>query len=544
MKFLQMKAIKQRKGEKMMKKFLVLILAVAMLVSFSAVSVAEGEYDGGITNATGYPITVEPITLTAWVGTNSYRVDMDKTNVWDYVFEKTNIRLEVIEVTDSEQIGLAFASREYPDIMFAGPSTAQLNDAAKAGDLVCFDDYADLLPTWNAFFEKYPLVKATEALDDGKIYSVPFCNFLESDRLLRDMWLVNKTWLDTAGVDVPTTTQEFYDAMVAIQEHAGEDTIPENVQPVYFFFDNYIGGQFDFYGSFGVYVSTDDYLAVIDDEVVFQALNPDIKEPLKYLQSLYQAGLVMPESFTDDYNTYLTRVASNPLQVATFGSFNNTNLTEAVAIAPLDAENGSKPVMRKQTYVGAPSHAFQIFSKCEYPAAAIRLAEFLVDEAEHNATILRGRQGIFWEYTEDGKIEDILWTNDVETMLENSLSCGLWNSIAGFRDTEWYANYYDANEYVENHRSWAWTNIYKNYICDWAESYVSTTLDANSEAMMKQYGTDIANYRKTTFARWITTDADIDAEWDEYVEKINELNVDEWLSYKQEAYDLLVNKVK
>jgi putative aldouronate transport system substrate-binding protein len=57
--------------------------------------------------------------------------------------------------------------------------------------------------------------------------------------------------------------------------------------------------------------------------------------------------------------------------------------------------------------------------------------------------------------------------------------------------------------------------------------------------MMDQYGTDINTYRKQTFANWITGSGDIDAEWEEYVETMNGLGLEEWLTYKQEAYDVL-----
>ena len=56
---------------------------------------------------------------------------------------------------------------------------------------------------------------------------------------------------------------------------------------------------------------------------------------------------------------------------------------------------------------------------------------------------------------------------------------------------------------------------------------------------MNQYYTDIENCQKSTFARWITTDADIDAEWDGFVEEINGYNLADWLELKQQAYDLI-----
>jgi hypothetical protein len=40
--------------------------------------------------------------------------------------------------------------------------------------------------------------------------------------------------------------------------------------------------------------------------------------------------------------------------------------------------------------------------------------------------------------------------------------------------------------------------------------------------------------------RWVTTNANIDAEWDAYVSKMKSLHEAEWLALKQKAYDLLM----
>jgi hypothetical protein len=56
---------------------------------------------------------------------------------------------------------------------------------------------------------------------------------------------------------------------------------------------------------------------------------------------------------------------------------------------------------------------------------------------------------------------------------------------------------------------------------------------------MNSYATDLANERKQTLARWITTNANIDAEWDAYVTRMNRLHINEFIVLKQKAYDLL-----
>ena len=49
----------------------------------------------------------------------------------------------------------------------------------------------------------------------------------------------------------------------------------------------------------------------------------------------------------------------------------------------------------------------------------------------------------------------------------------------------------------------------------------------------------IDNLRSTTLARWITGQGDIDAEWDAYVEQMNSLGLEEYLSLCQMSYDTI-----
>ena len=50
---------------------------------------------------------------------------------------------------------------------------------------------------------------------------------------------------------------------------------------------------------------------------------------------------------------------------------------------------------------------------------------------------------------------------------------------------------------------------------------------------------DIDSLRSTTLARWITGQGDIDAEWDAYVKRMDELGLQEYLKLCQQAYDTL-----
>lgn len=66
------------------------------------------------------------------------------TNIYDWIEEKTNIRLNLITYTEDDQIALMFASADYPDFAInIGASDIQRQNAVDAGDLVALDEYIE-----------------------------------------------------------------------------------------------------------------------------------------------------------------------------------------------------------------------------------------------------------------------------------------------------------------------------------------------------------------------------------------------------------------
>jgi putative aldouronate transport system substrate-binding protein len=208
-------------------------------------------------------------------------------------------------------------------------------------------------------------------------------------------------------------------------------------------------------------------------------------------------------------------------------------------MAPLDSGNGKKPIMRRQTYSTNPTHATAVFSNCEYQEEIAKFFEWSMGY-ENAMTLNYGMEGVVWDENEDGKMYLNFWESNQDLMNENSESVGFNNSWFCVLPKDLYANnFFNADVEVKGTRAWGFENIYKNFLPYENSVYIAGALDEDSSIMMDQYGTDINTYRKQTFANWITGSGDIDAEWEEYVETMNGLGLEEWLTYKQEAYDVL-----
>ncbi len=519
-----------------MKRILSLVMALCLMFALCATATAEGGLDkDGVTNATGYPITNEPITLDVVWSYASAQDFTQMTNIYDWIFEKTNIRLNLITYTENDQIALMFASGEYPDFAIRNVATdIQRQNAVEAGDLVQLDEYIDTYcPTWNAFFEKYELTDKLTQIG-GKRYTLPWVNFAAFDRQLRDLQIIYKPWLDELGFEMPTTITELTEYLRALKAAAGTGTIPENVMPFYYLSGNWVGGEFNIFSQFGVYMGGADYLVAEDGVVKYQAINPAIKEPLKWMQQMYAEGIIPAECYTDDWSTYLTRRQSNPAQCGIHYAY-GMYVDGMTCLPPVDAENGATPYLTSQSNVPNGPHCFYLFKTNEYPVATMRLMEFFVESPENVTNICVGLEGQMWNYTEDGMRSEF---QSMYTEASKPVS-GFWNQVPGILADEYYANW-DNNQYTDGGpRAVEFNEKLVGKTVPQELNVVTGNLDAEKTAMMNQYYTDIGNCQKATFARWVTTGADIDAEWDAYVAEIEGYNLEGWLELKQEAYDLL-----
>ena len=155
-------------------------------------------------------------------------------------------------------------------------------------------------------------------------------------------------------------------------------------------------------------------------------------------------------------------------------------------------------------------------------------------------TCARGMKDVLWRFRPDGKVESIFWVENTEKISANTKNLGFWNSSITLWDDNFLNNHYYDFEYdLPNARGDAYNRIYKNYPPPAGTSaYLGVGLSADEMVRLNSLATDLNNYRRETHARWITTNANIDAEWDAYVARMKALGADEWLALRQKTYDL------
>lgn len=529
----------------MKKRILAMMLVVSMVVAcfIGCGNKSAGKTESQVSNIdwneTGYPIVNEPITLK--VGVSSGSVSQGDWNdlVWVKELEKASgINLEFVTYSNSEAVNLMFASQTYPDISIGIGSDKQISEAAAGGAVVALDEYLEkYAPNWYTYLNEHEDVKRNISLEDGHIYSLPMIRDEYYNYSFRDQWLIEKAWLDKLGLQIPTTVNEFYNVLKAIKASAGKNGIPEDVVPYYIQgVTANVGGAMDFINSFGIRVVSNGYLVTVDDngKVEFNWTDKDIIEPINWLNKFVNEGLIPKACFTDSNDTYLTKIKSTTRTLACYHAYSNRDLTmtETVAMAPLNAENGSTPIVRSQNNV-ITRNQFTVYSNCAYPEIAVRLANMIAEEEwsiQATYGMIEEGENAFVTKSEDGKYN--VTDGDGEY-------AGLYvpGERVSYLITEERYQKINLTETSKNYsRNWAAENIYKDYAMDQKNLYPVFAFSEENIDRITDLRTDINNYITQTFDKW-AMNGGAEKGWDAYVKQLKAYGLDEYLQLLQEELD-------
>lgn len=537
------------KARKSMTGAAAVITALAVLAGCGAPKTDSGqtntyvapEETNGVVNGTnleGLPIAAEPITLTVGVSasSSSFQGAWEDLDWIKQLQEVSGITLEFRVYNSDEDKNLMFTSRDYPDISFNVGTDKQIQDAALGGDIYQLDELIQTYaPNWSSFLSENDYARKVVTLSDGHIYSLPIVRDEPSNGGLRDQWLIQTTWLNELNLDIPQTTDEFYETLKAFKEHAGEGSIPKDVIPYYIYgITNNVGGALDVINSFGVEVAGERYLSTVDNngKVVFNFANEDIKAPLLYLRKLFQEGLIPGECLTDDWDTYITKTRSTPAVVGSYHSYQNPDVTNEsiTAMGPLDSGNGKSPLIRSQTNHVLRNH-FTIYKNCKYPEAAMRLANLIADP-DWSIQAMYGMYGdTYLQKNEDGSIVMLPYEADAQ-----GADSAPMNRVPFLLTSDMFEKFSYAEGSAQKQRDDAIKNQYDGYIIPTSNLYPNVIFSTEQTDRLAELSTDINDYINTTLSTWML-EGGIEEGWDAYIEQLNKLGLEEYISILQEALD-------
>jgi len=487
-----------------------------------------------------FPVVKEQITLTVMGSRSAAQGDWADLKFFKVLQERSNIKLEFITVPSEnweERKNLAFASDNLPDIFYGCVLTT--NDQMVYGSQGYLIPLEDLIDKYSVnlkgIMQKQPTVKKDITAPDGHIYALPFINDMPRD--LTDKIWFNKKWCDILGIPVPTTTDELYNAFKAFKERDPNgnnqaDEIPLSLKGLDKPVDLCL-----FLSYWGMTVDQDTYIFNRDDKLGFAPMQPEFKDFLHFMRKLYAEGLLDSDSFTQKNEQLKAKGKEQPLKLGAFvnaGAFlivPEENNEDYIALAPLKTKDGTQEWIKKNpVFTGA----FAITNKCKYPEAAIRMVDW-VYSSEGALVQMRGIENEDYVYTNEEKTLCTLIIpegfNNFEEYRAKKLTPNSGSRTPGIGGYTLPVVYNPLNDYINQ-------QVDENLVPYWKIPLPILYFSSEDQKKIASIGADVNNYVVQSMARFIIGDLDIDSGWDEYIARLEKMNINEYMKIYQDAYNV------
>ncbi len=507
-----------------------------------------------------YPIATKPMTLKMFAPQLPSIEDM-KTNAYTkYLEEKTNIKIDwdlVPENALNDRKQLMLASGDYPEVILHGSLTK--DEQMKYGKQGVFMPLNDLIEQYAPNIKKaiadLPYLKGSITAPDGNIYALPQINECYHCNFALKLW-INKAWLDKVGIEIPETTEEFYEVMKAFKEKDPNDNGKKDEIPLTGSDEMWAGNIAAFLmNSFIIddYVDKDSgtFLSVKDGKVDLAANKEEWKQGLLYVNKLYEEGLIDPAAFTQ--NADAIQQLGNREQGNVMGAITTALISyahgpddkhprhkEYVVVPPLKGPGG---VQQTPYFAGVGNSQFAITNKAtkDQQIAAIRLVDFLYTE---EAIVLQehGPEGKGWRKATDGELDmngkqakyaGIPKAPDKTTHNDGWEQIGPSMRTYQYRDS-WKALQDPLAEGAYEVRLKRESQKYEPFKSE--QMYPSSVFIALEDAeIAAQLRTTIRDYIKSNMAQFITGNKDIEKDWDSYVKGFDGLQIEKYIEIYQKA---------
>jgi putative aldouronate transport system substrate-binding protein len=477
------------------------------------------------------------------------------------VSELINAKLD-IQVNNSQIIKekrqLSLTSGDYADVFLLNwtdvISPAEQMKLGQQGVLIPLNELIDqYAPNIQKLINDFPGYKEAVTAPDGNIYGLTNINECYHCTFSAKMW-VNTEWLKSLNMEMPTTTEQFKEMLVAFKNNdlngnGTKDEVPFSSLKGEFF--TYLMNAFIYTDG----LTNGTFMKLNNGKVELTADAEEFKTGLAYLSDLYKDGLIDPGALTNEWDAF--RSLTNREGMAMVGAVaamhpyvfvagENPISTQYEVLPPLTAPGGHSTA----AYFGGAAQfagaVFAITNKAskEQQIAAIKLADYLATEqGTLNATF--GKKDVNWTEGQDGDIDlngnkakyKVIPYSTEESRQQNNA----WGEVGTFIKTKDFRASIaaDQNEMTPagyELRLYKATEKYEGYQ---PAEVLPAALFIN-EADLTDYGliqTNIKKYVEENAYKFITGNKSLDKDWESYVKGLKKLETDRYLSITQTALD-------
>ncbi len=501
--------------------------------STSTTSTADGEKVNGVMYPDGLPI-VDP-------GSYTFSLFCDATPDVDYVMfpileEQTGVTVDPwfysYDVA-TERLSLMLNSGDYADCI--GGWLLSANDI-----LVHGMDEQMYIPL-EGYFEDYcpriqeilevEGVRDTMTCPDGHIYSIPYA--LEAPAVPYNLF-VNTDWLERLNIEMPTTTEEFRDMLRKFKEEdANSNGDPNDEYPMVL--NNGVNIHIgDLCGWFGMSIN-DEGFTMVDGELTFGANTEEYKNGISFLRDLYAEGLIDPESFTQDGN-----MKDAKYQQDLYG----VGMLYGGGDVQKDVKVGEKPHWDPLPVLSSPECSDPVYLRDTYGTDVLKNQVVITDNAENPEVICRWWDNFFELdnvlQSQYGPLDVTLFKEedgyhqiDMSTLSEEDQEKYNWGNLFPQCLPKYVPRGFTiVQDPVPYNEKAVVDELYEPYLTEAIPDYWVSAEDATR---MADLSTAIKTYLMQKQAEWISGQADIDAEWEDYKAQLEKLGLQELIELRKNA---------
>lgn len=553
-------------------------VAAASSAEDSGLTAEEQEaVDAGLINLDGtLPIITDPEAFEAKYGKISALIvnsadrvvpveDLEMCKVW---FEDTGIEFEWQAIPSEgaqEKINLMLASgEELPDVFWS------FGDGKSGNIVVQYADQDIFMPTEGLINEYMPSLK--KILDDsenywseitapdGHTYGFPYIEEMYGLVLTGGPLLINKTWLDEVGREVPTTVDEWVDCLKAFRDggdlngNGAQDEIP---MATWFGATDTFGSYNMFYRFTGAFGCADsycggnayaDHLRLVDGKVTFTAQDEAFRKTAAFFNMLYNEGLIWNGSFeADESASYKSSLIKEDVaRIGCFGTWTDQEITnldvhdEYVAIPRLQGEAGMTGFENNYSELQDSSNT-AITTTCKFPHVVAKFVDYMVGDPAISIQSNWGAEGYNYVKDENGILRTPLdeqgryqpqteYTTFGEARVNSTTTRGSMIVLNEYYET--VAGYaYDAVQLLENQKTNGKDEIMEEY--DTIPRVMMTTTELSRLVQIQPTISDIVD---RYINQWVTGGV-TDDNWNAYLGELQSAGVEELVSIYQSAVD-------
>ncbi|AEV30511.1 ABC-type sugar transport system, periplasmic component [Sphaerochaeta pleomorpha str. Grapes] len=550
-----------------------IVLASASLWAQGKTEAAAGQGTVVVTPVGTYPVVTKPVSLSFLTMQPVYIEDFTTNRFAQYLEDKTGVDIKwetIPRDAVKEKLNIILASGDYPDVFFGlgrqeqGIGASQeMTYGVQEGMFLPLNDLIDTyMPNLSKLLDERPGIRQFLTSPDGNIYSLPDFNECYHCTVSQKVW-VYQPWLDALGLKMPTTTDEFYQMLVAFRDkdpngNGKKDEIPYagaisgwNNTPETFLLNSFI------YSNLVASLDASPSSAIgfyRDGNTIRTMVNtPEYRDSLSYMAKLYREGLIYAASYTQnsDQLTQLVEGPKEPIVGVVAGGYGGMfsivggeRYQNFRLLAPLKGPSGAQYA---RFFTQEPVIGNVVISKtCKNPEVVARLVDYLYSD-EGTLMSNYGFEGEGWEWAKDGDVgldgkkaiyKLLKAWNDMDPQNDCFVMLGVRENTSTIRNGEAVnpdVNLY-SSEGLEALLYQKSAELYSPYAHPELEIPTLRFLD-DEETAFASKKVAYANYVRQSLVKFVTGAWSVDSDWNQYIQGLDKLDLNGILGINQKAYN-------